>query len=292
MGSGPFDEIWTVADIQASIPKVSDLSTYLPAATMIADVQELMRPATLSATDYFSSAVTEARQSSAVLQDLRSPLAAAFTEHLGSSYIPNIADLVNQPHLNAGEVLAEYTNQLSPSDGWSEFTSRILPSPPVGWSEFTSRILPPADLDTWKSVLFNVGSPEIERSIYLAARPTIVEVAQELREMYDFSKLKVMTTWVDSPFIADSFTLDLPDESILTIPLREPRRRRRRRKPPESDTPLEKIDTTTAPTQYEPRITKKQIARVANHPYAIQIVGGTIGTVVGGIILIIIERNF
>ena len=133
-------------------------------------------------------------------------------------------------------------------------------------------------------------SPEIERSIYLAARPGIVEVTQELREMYDFSKLKVMTTWIDSPFVADSFTLalpddfDFPDEPIVTIPLRAPRRRRKSRKPPEFVAPLDSIDTTVGDRQ--PLIPVKRVVKdMSDMQFTVVVLGGctTAGAFTDGI---------
>ena len=123
----------------------------------------------------------------------------------------------------------------------------------------------------------------------------VLDVAQELRETYDLSTVKVISTSTDSPLTADSYTLNLDDdEPSVAIPLRSPRQRRRRHELKGSDTPLEKIDTRTTPEQHEPLITRQKLVRVANNPWTVQIVGGTVsgvisGTIVGVILLIIAE---
>jgi hypothetical protein len=84
-------------------------------------------------------------------------------------------------------------------------------------------------LDSWKQVLvrwprlpealYTINLSEVERSIYAAARPEIINVAQQLREAYDFTSLQMFVGWPGAPHQAGLFELDLDYELGLDAPL-------------------------------------------------------------------------
>ena len=84
-------------------------------------------------------------------------------------------------------------------------------------------------LDSWKPVLvrwprlpealYTISLPEIEKSIYAAIRPEITNIAQQLREAYDFTSLQVSVRWPEARDLNDSFELDLDYDLDLDAPL-------------------------------------------------------------------------
>ncbi len=218
-----------------------------------------------------------------------------------------IAGIDSSPVLQASNWLADLDFKQSPIiQAVNSLANLELKQYPVFQAldslvDYTRRMTSPVDLSYWQSdfmrsfelpeVLFAPRLPEIDRlSVYRAARSGIFDVAEELREMYDFSKLKVVATWLDSPLVTESFTLDLdddfdfPDEPVTTIPLRAPRRYRRRRKPPEFVAPLEEIDTTVGDNR--PLIpVKRVIKEMSNTQFTVLILGScaSAGAVSSGI---------
>jgi len=105
-----------------------------------------------------------------------------------------------------------------------------------------------------------------------------LDVVEELRETYDFSKLKVLATLLDAPLVSESFTLDFDFEveQFITIPRREPYRRRRKRKASAPAMPIEESDPTTREAQ--PLIVKRVVQKVGdNKELSILVLGGYIG---------------
>jgi hypothetical protein len=292
--SDSFDEAWKkAADTLARANEALQPASYKPNF-----LQERMKWATMRTEDRLASAVPDFRPFSPVVREYRSPLTDAL-EELRNSRISNVIDFVNQSSVaNVGEAIAHTTSQARSPIDWSAWTNPSgidwstlanLNSALTDWSEVGNRLLPPVNLDGWKSVAydvslaFNVRRPETERAIYQAARPEIVDVAQQLREMYDFSKLKLMTTWLDSPFIADSITIDLPsvfdlpDEPVVTIPRQAPRRHRKKRKPPEFVAPIDQIDTTTSQDKQPLIPIKRVVKEMSDTTYTVVVIGGCSG---------------
>ncbi len=123
-------------------------------------------------------------------------------------------------------------------------------------------------------VTYTAHLPEIERSVYAAARPGILSFAQQLRNAYDFTSLRVFVHWPDTPRISDFFVLDfeyafdfdidapLADEPVVTEPLVQA--------PITSQQPL--------------HVGMRQVVLVAGHPYVVRVVSaGTCGAIGWGI---------
>ncbi len=157
-------------------------------------------------------------------------------------------------------------------------------------------------LDSWKQVLvrwprlpealYTTNLPEVERSIYAAARPEIINSAQQLYEAYDFTSLQVSVRWPEAPHLADFFELDLDrdldlgaplaDGPVITVPPEAAPARPG--KLPDFVSPFDSIDTTVRRRTLSVR---RLVVWVAGRPRLVKIVvkgaaGGT-GGLVGGI---------
>ena len=195
--------------------------------------------------------------------------------------------------------------QLDIASVCSEVGARHLVS---DWSSIADSVrwmTDPSIHENWQAVLtrwpklpeavFTAGLPEIERSVYSAMRPELIDFAQSLRDAYDFPSLKVSVSWLDAPNLSDLFELDLDraydlgfdaplaDGPVITAPSKTAPTKPR--KLPDFVSPFDTIDTTT---QQRPLAVKRVLLTVGGCLWDVRVIsgafGGALGNAIGGVL--------